>query len=122
MFKSMFVMKSVMTSNKMSYSSFTVTQLALYRVAHIERAYELYLRKQNEEEEAMKKKATQVNLFRKFEEQRKKNSKLNDLETWLKDKEKRISDTIKGKGKSGKRASRGFAIIVRRRQAAQSFT
>ena len=87
-------MKSIMRSSSITSSNFTVTETALKRVANARCAYEKHLKIQKEEEAAKKKKVKEDMLLERFELQKKKNSKLNDLETGLADKEKQIKDIL----------------------------
>ena len=64
------------------------------RVANARSAYEKRLKIQKEEEATKKKKAEEDMLLERFELQKKKNSKLNDLETGLADKGKQTKDIL----------------------------
>lgn len=91
------VIKSAMASNNVSSRNFEVTQALLEKVAKAKQAYELRLKSEMEEEAARKKKAAEKDILKTFENQKKNDSKLNELESGLKNNEKRISDIMKRK-------------------------
>lgn len=91
------VIKSAMASNNISSRNFEVTQALLEKVAKAKQAYELRLKSEMEEEAARKKKAAEKDILKTFENQKKNDSKLNELESGLKNNEKRISDIMKRK-------------------------